>query len=94
MYGLRLLIVAALFVITAAVAQSAGERRFIKTGQTEAEVLVKVGKPDHESVISGARAAVVTKKWIYLPHANDAQTTTTITLTAGKVVEVERQVTR
>ena len=91
----RLFFAAALLLAATAIgAQSASERRFIKSGQSEGEVLAKVGKPDHESVVSGALAAVVTKQWIYLPHADDAQTTTTITLTGGKVVEIERKVTR
>ena len=81
------------FVSVSIFAQSASERKFVRKGQSEGEVLVKVGKPDSESVISAAREAVV-KQWIYLPHVDDQQTVTTLTLTGGKVVEIERKVVR
>jgi len=74
-------------------AQSANERKFIRKGNSESEVLAKVGKPDSESVISGARGPVV-KQWIYLPHVDDQQTVTTFTLREGTVVEIDRKVIR
>lgn len=70
------------------------ERKFIREGMTEADVLVKIGKPDSESVDSGGGAKVVEKRWIYLPASGDEQTLTTITLRGGKVVEVTRQISR
>ena len=93
MKKLTCLVALACFVSMAVHAQSAGERKFVKKGQSEGEVLVKVGKPDSESVISAARDPIV-KQWIYLPHADDQQTVTTLTLTGGKVVEIERKVVR
>lgn len=78
----------------AALAADASERKFIREGMSEGDVLVKIGKPDSESVDSGGAAKVVEKRWIYLPTSGDAQTLTTITLRAGKVVEVTRQISR
>jgi hypothetical protein len=60
---------------------------------SEAEVLVKIGKPDSESIDSGG-AWVTVKRWIYLPAPGDSQTLTTITLREGKVISVERQISR
>lgn len=77
-----------------ALAADANERKFIREGMSEGEVLVKIGKPDSESVDSGGGAKVVEKRWIYLPASGDAQTLTTVTLRAGKVVQVTRQISR
>ena len=78
----------------AALAADTSERKFIREGMSEGEVLVKIGKPDSESVDSGGGAKVVEKRWIYLPASGDAQTLTTVTLRAGKVVQVTRQISR
>jgi len=59
---------------------------------SEGEVLMKIGKPDSESVDSGGGATVTVRRWIYLPASGDQQTTTTIVLRNGKVIEVTRQV--
>jgi len=53
---------------------------------------MKIGKPDSESVDSGGGATVTVRRWIYLPASGDQQTTTTIVLQNGKVIEVTRQV--
>ena len=68
------------------------ERKFIREGMSEGEVLMKIGKPDSESVDSGGGATVTVRRWIYLPASGDQQTTTTIVLRNGKVIEVTRQV--
>jgi hypothetical protein len=68
------------------------DRRFIREGVSQGEVLVKIGKPDSESVDTGGGATVAVKRWVYLPHPRDPQTITTITLREGRVVEVVRQV--
>jgi len=73
---------------------SDAERKFIREGMSEGEVLVKIGKPDSESVDSGGGARVVVKRWIYLPSPGDPQMVTTITIREGKVAEVTRQMTR
>jgi hypothetical protein len=88
------ILISLLIASASAFAQSASERKFIRNGQSESEVFTRVGKPDHESVISGPLAPLVTKKWTYLPHPDDRDTTTTVTITAGQVQQVERKITR
>jgi hypothetical protein len=61
---------------------------------SEGEVMLKIGKPDSESVDSGGGAQVVVKRWIYMPTSGDSQTMTTITFKAGKVTDVARQIAR
>ncbi|MFO1385960.1 MAG: hypothetical protein U1F55_07190 [Chitinivorax sp.] len=39
-------------------AADASERKFIREGMSEAEVLLQIGKPDSESIDSGGAAAV------------------------------------
>lgn len=82
------------FVAFPALAADAGERRFVREGMSEGEVLVKIGKPDSESVDSGGGATETTKRWIYLPTQGDSQTLTTVVIRNGKVIEVTRQVSR
>ena len=75
-------------------AADAGDRRFIREGMSEGEVLLKIGKPDSQSEDTGGGAKVTEKRWIYLPTSGDSQTMTTIVLKNGKVMEVSRQVSR
>ena len=89
----------ALLLLTALVATSlfaanVAERKFIRKGMSEGEVLVKIGKPDTETDVSGGGAVTAEKKWTYLPAPGDQQTITIITIRAGEVTEVERKVTR
>jgi hypothetical protein len=70
------------------------ERKFIREGMSEGEVLVKIGRPDSESSDSGGGAKVVVKRWIYLPSPGDPQMITTLTIRDGKVTEVNRQMSR
>ena len=77
-----------------AIAADAAERKFIHEGMAEGEVLIKVGKPDYESVLSGERAKVVVKKWTYFPAARDGQTMTIVTIRNGTVGAVERKISR
>lgn len=79
---------------TLALAADAGDRRFITTGMSEGEVLMKIGKPDSQSEDSGGGAKVSVRRWIYLPAAGDSQTITTIVMKDGKVERVDRQVAR
>jgi hypothetical protein len=53
--------------------------------------MVKIGKPDSESIDSGGGARVTVKRWMYLPSSGDPQMLTTIVIREGKVVEVTRQ---
>ena len=75
-------------------AADASERKFISKGMTEGEVLARIGKPDNESEVSGGAAKVVEKVWTYFPHPDDAQTLTTITIRNGRVVAIERTISR
>jgi hypothetical protein len=82
------------FAVSSAFAADAGERRFIREGMTEGEVLVKIGAPDTKTEDTGGGAKVAIKRWTYMPTTGDPQTITTIVLENGKVKEVVRQVVR
>ena len=75
-----------------ALAADASERKFIREGMSEGDVLMKIGKPDSESVDTGGGATVTVKRWIYLPTPSDQQTLTTVVLKSGRVIEVTRKV--
>ncbi len=79
---------------TVAVAQDARERGFIRKGMHEGEVMYRIGKPDHEAVVSDVKGKPEEKAWTYYPHSRDPQTLTIITLRAGVVAEIERKVSR
>lgn len=82
------------FIAASAFAADASDRKFIREGMSEGEVMMKIGRPDSETVDSGGGAKVAVKRWMYFPTYGDAQTMTTITIREGKVVEVNRQVSR
>jgi hypothetical protein len=84
----------ALIVALPALAANAGELRFVTTGMSEGEALMKIGKPDSQSEDTGGGAKVAVKLWICLPAPGDSQTMTTIAIKNGKVEEVNRQVTQ
>lgn len=67
------------------------ERRFIHNGMSEAEVIMRIGRPDVRSKGHGKAGSM---RWSYLPAAGDADTLTTLTLAGGKVIDVERRVAR
>lgn len=75
-------------------AADAHERKFIRQGMPESEVLLRIGPPDHESLTSGGGAEDAEKVWSYFPHSRDTQTLTVITLRAGRVLKVERRISR
>ena len=79
---------------TSAIAADAAERKFIHEGMDEGEVVLKIGKPDYESVVSGSGAKVLAKKWTYFPASRDDQTLTVITIVNGRVGTVERRISR
>jgi len=66
------------------------ERKFIQAGMSEAEVILKVGRPDVEAKGRGKQG----HRWSYMPTAGDVDTLTTLTLAGGKVTHVERKVVR
>lgn len=75
-------------------AADAGERKFIRKGMAEGEVLHKLGKPDHEAFIRVVKGQPEEKSWTYFPHPRDAQTLTIITFHAGTVSSIERKIAR
>lgn len=77
-----------------AMAADAGERRFIRAGMGEGEVLFRIGKPDHEAFIRIVRGQPEEKTWTYFPHPKDRQTLTILTLRAGVVSAIERKIAR
>jgi hypothetical protein len=84
----------ALAVNATALAADAIERKFIREGMGEGEVLLKIGKPDHEAFIRVVRGEAEEKTWSYFPHARDPQTLTIVTLHAGVVTRVDRKISR
>ncbi len=91
---LRMAVLCLAFVGSCALAADAGDRKFISEGMSEGQVLMKIGKPDSESVDSGGGAKVTEKRWIYFPAPGDSQSMTTLTIRDGKVTKVDRQVSR
>ena len=69
---------------------NAAERRFLRGGMTESEVLYRVGRPDAQ--VSGRRKEG--RQWSYMPTAGDPDTMTTVTFAGGKVDRVERRLVR
>lgn len=68
----------------------AAERKFVKSGMSEAEVLRRIGRPDVTS--GGTRSGG--RRWAYLPVPGDPGTITTLTFQAGSVIDVERKLVR
>ena len=69
----------------------AGERKFIRQGMGEGEVVLKIGPPDHEAVHRAVRGQPEEKTWTYFPHPRDPQTLTIVRFQAGRVAEVRRE---
>jgi hypothetical protein len=65
------------------------ERRHVKAGMSEGEVLAKLGAPDAAGAKHGRHA-----RWTYLPAPGDPQTVTTIRFEDGRVTTVERAIVR
>ena len=76
------------------IAADANERKFIRAGMTEGEVLFKIGKPDHEAFVRDVKGEPEEKTWTYFPHSRDPQTMTVLTLNAGLVARVDRKIAR
>lgn len=66
----------------------ASERKHVRLGMTEAEVLAKLGQPD----MTTGRKNGGTVRWTYMPAAGDPDTVTALTLNKGAVVDIERKV--
>jgi hypothetical protein len=89
-----LLVPALLALCVQALAADATERKFIREGMHEAEVILKIGKPDHETFVKNVKGQAEVKTWSYFPASGDRQTLTVITLRAGVVAEVDRKIAR
>ena len=74
-------------------AERASERRFIRTGMSESEVVRRIGKPE-VNTSSGRNKRKDAKHWSYLPAPGDPDTITTVTIVGGQVAEVERKIVR
>ena len=71
----------------------AAERRFIRTGMSESEVIRRIGKPEVEA--RGSRKqGKEGKHGSYLSAAADPDMITTLTMVGGLVANVERKVVR
>jgi hypothetical protein len=91
----RLLLLASLVSASSAVcAADAAERGFIRKGMKEGEVVLKIGKPDHETLVRNLKGEPEEKTWTYFPESRDPQTLTILTLKAGVVEAVERKISR
>jgi hypothetical protein len=66
------------------------ERRFLRRGMTEGEVIVKVGPP--AITRPGGRNAAT--HWTYLPAPGDPETVTIVVFSKGIVTDIERKVSR
>lgn len=66
------------------------ERRHLRAGMSEGEVLARVGAPDATTGAKNARQA----RWTYFPADGDRETLTTVTLFHGVVTDVERRVVK
>lgn len=75
-------------------ASDARERKYIREGMGEGEVVLKIGKPDHEAFNRVVRGLPEQKTWTYFPHARDPQTMTVLTFHAGVVSRVDRKISR
>lgn len=78
----------------AAIAADAVERKFIRIGMGEGEVLLKIGKPDHVAFVRVVRGQPEEKVWSYFPDSRDPQTLTVLSFHSGVVSKVDRKIAR
>ena len=71
-------------------AGDAAERKHVRIGMAEAEVLARLGHPD--MTVGGRKSSAA--RWTYLPAPADPETITTLTLAKGAVTGVERKVVK
>lgn len=65
------------------------ERRHVKDGMSDGEVLARLGPPDLQSGKGGRKM-----RWTYMPAAGDPQTVTQVHFVDGRVVTVDRTTMR
>lgn len=81
-------------VSASALAADAAERKFIREGMGEGEVVFKIGKPDHEAFNRNVKGQPEEKTWTYFPDSRDPQTLTIVTFNAGVVSRIDRKIAR
>lgn len=92
---LNVLVCISLALFTSSVlSDDANYRKFIREGMAEGEVLFRIGKPDHESIIRSEKGKPEVKAWTYFPAYGDRQILTVITFRSGLVAEVKREIAR
>jgi hypothetical protein len=67
----------------------AKQRKFLRPGMSEGEVVARVGPPDMTS--SRNRKG---HRWTYMPVPDDRNTITNLTFDNGRLIEIERKVIR
>lgn len=65
------------------------ERRHLKDGMSDGEVLARLGPPDHTSGKGGRKM-----RWTYMPAPGDPHTVTQVHFADGRVVSVDRSTMR
>ena len=75
-------------------AVDARDRSFLSVGMGEGEVIVKIGKPDHEAIVKSVKGQPEEKTWTYFPHPRDPQTLTVLTFRAGVLDKIDRKISR
>ena len=65
------------------------ERRHVKDGMSDGEVLARLGPPDLQSGKGGRKM-----RWTYMPAAGDPQTVTQVHFVDGRVVSIDRTTMR
>jgi len=75
---------------TAKVRGDPGERKFLRNGMSEAQVLARLGPPD---ATTGSKSTKQ-QRWSWFPADGDPETVTTVTLASGVVTNVERTVVK
>jgi len=63
------------------------ERRFLRAGMSEGEVIARIGPPDLTTG-KGRRLA----RWTWMPASGDPDTITVVLFEMGRIVEIERTV--
>lgn len=67
----------------------AAQRKFLRPGMSEGEVMARVGPPDMTS--SGGRKGT---RWTYMPVPEDPHTITNLQFDSGRLLDIERKVLR
>jgi hypothetical protein len=70
--------------------EDAAERKHIRSGMSEAEVLARLGRPD----VTNAGGNRKGTRWTYLPASGDPDTITSLVFANGVVTNVERKLFR